>query len=214
MENTKQIGTYAVLAAMVLLAIGGFAVAYADEGKGRDSDRKNHERIELRAEARGDFLDRLKNVFKLEIKAEADDSRVKIEDDTVHVKGATVTATSSSGFTATIATSSPIFTFNVETDASAKFEFKGMGRGSLANVAVGDVVNFRGLVLSGTTTSTLAVKATQVEGKTPHPRPVGTTTAATSVSATTSVATQHAIDAITRLIERLQSLVARLQVRL
>ncbi|OGG62685.1 hypothetical protein A3C21_03680 [Candidatus Kaiserbacteria bacterium RIFCSPHIGHO2_02_FULL_59_21] len=159
MNKRKELSfksTAYLLAAVVALGIGLATITHADEGENRDRGREN------RGPGNGFF-----NLFgKFDLRAP--DFRVRIEDDNdVRVRGATVTATSTSGFTAT--SNTPPFTFNVQTDSSTKFEIKGSGRGSIADIAVGDTVNFRGVAVSDTT-STVTVKATNVENKTAHPK--------------------------------------------
>ncbi|MBI4080126.1 hypothetical protein HY414_02795 [Candidatus Kaiserbacteria bacterium] len=189
---------YAATAVIVVLAIGLAAFTHADEKRDKRPDRP--ERPEHPLSGLVNIAARLNLVpdFRLVVN----------NDDKVNVHGATVTATSSSGFTATTVT--PPLTFIVQTDASTKFNFKGAGTGTLADLAVGDVVNFRGVALSGTTTSTWTVQATNVEDKTVHlkppkpPKPPHATTTA-KVNATTTA--ELRIDALTRVIARLEGLI-------
>lgn len=147
---------YAATAIIVVLAIGLATITHADDKRER-GERSEHEGRGAIANITAKL-----NLFQ--------DLKVTISDDSdVRVHGAKVTATSTSGFTATSAT--PPLTFNVQTDASTKFNIRGFGNGTLANIVVGDTVNFRGTALSGTTTSTWTVKATHVEDKTAHPKP-------------------------------------------
>jgi len=149
---------YAIAGMIVVLAIGLATVTHAHE---RDDRPERPERPEHPLNGVVDIAAKLNLLSNLKI--------VVNNDNNVNVHGATVTATSTSGFTATTVT--PPLTFIVQTDASTKFNFKGMGNGTLADLAIGDTVNFRGVALSGTTTSTWTVQATHVEDKTMHPKP-------------------------------------------
>lgn len=204
MQKTNELPSrrtiYTVAAVIVVLAIGLAAVTHADE-RGKRPDKP--ERPE-KSEVRGALVNIAAKLNLMQ------DFRLVVNDDSeTRVRGATVAATSSSGFTATTAT--PPLTFIVQTDASTKFNQKGAGTGSLADIAVGDTVNFRGTVLSGTTTSTWTVKATHVEDKThrvkppkpPKPPKPATTTAHVTATATA----QMQINALLNVIERLQALV-------
>src|SRR3989344_6046139 len=157
MAKSKNLSTRGVLfvfaAVLAAVIIGVAATAHAE-----DRDK------------RGDRDERgIRALVSLKTDIKATDSNVRVANDSIRVNGAKVTATSTAGFTAT--TGTPLVTFNVQTDSSTKFSSVGKGKSSLAELAVGDTVNFRGLILSGTTTSTLTVKATHVEGKTKHPSP-------------------------------------------
>ena len=157
MAKSKNLSTRGVLfvfaAVLAAVIIGVAATAHAE-----DRDK------------RGDRDERgIRALVSLKTDIKATDSNVRVANDSIRVNGAKVTATSTAGFTAT--TGTPLVTFNVQTDSSTKFSSVGKGKSSLAELAVGDTVNFRGLILSGTTTSTLTVKATHVEGKTRHPSP-------------------------------------------
>lgn len=175
----------AMIAALALTAF----TAYADEGqRGEGGDRDHEGKAEIKFFANLNARDK-----------DVEDARVRIEDNNVRVEGARVTATSTSGFTATSAQNS--LTFNVETDASTKIEVKGLGRTTLADIAIGDTVNFRGLILSGTTTPTLTVKATKVEDKTLHRH------AAAQATTTATTTAQVQIDALRHLIDRIQALI-------
>ncbi len=147
-----------IAGAVIVLAIGLAAVTHADEGRGRsDRDDRDDRGIQL-----------LQNI-SARLNVFAPDIRVRIEESNVRVSGAVVSATSTSGFTAT--THTPALTFVVQTDGTTKFHAKGKGSGSLATIAVGDTIDFRGVILSGTTTSTMTVKASVVEDKTRHDKP-------------------------------------------
>ena len=190
-----------VAGALLVLIIGFAAITSADE-RGERGERKERDN-------RGPGNGMLSIAAKLNIFAP--DLKVRIDNENdVRVQGATVVATSTSGFTAT--TISPPLTFIVQTDATTRFNIKGVGNGTIANVAIGDTVNFRGVALSGTTTSTWTVKATHVEGKTRHQKllkPFATTTM--HVKATTTA--QMQIDALTRVIERLQAMIDQMKIR-
>ena len=193
MAKSKNISTrgllYIFAAVLALVIIGVAATANADDRNKRDRDERGvRALVSLNANVNGNI--------------KTSDTNVRITNDMVNVKGAKVTATSTAGFTAT--TGTPLVTFNVQTDSSTKFEFKGKGKGTIADVAIGDMVNFRGLILSGTTTSTLTVKATHVEGKTKHPtppRPIGKaivgTVSSVSVTGNTLVISGKATTTVT-----------------
>ena len=74
-----------------------------------------------------------------------------------HVQGATVTATSSSGLTATTNLAGNTLTWDVEASSTTRFGNLGTGLAALAHVAIGDIVSFWGK-LSGSG-STLTVEA-------------------------------------------------------
>ena len=205
MANIKGINdvsrrtVYMVTGVIVMLAIGMAAVTHADD-RGKRAERPERE-------GRGAFVNLLAR-FNL-----WDGFKVQVDESKVRVNGATVTATSTSGFTAT--SSALARTFIVQTDASTKFNIKGEGTGSLADIAVGDFVNFRGTLVSGTTTSTWTLNATHVEEKTWHLKPFKwlnsfpTTTA--HMKATTT--TQLRIDSLERVIERLQAVIDQMKSR-
>ena len=205
MANIKGINdvsrrtVYMVTGVIVMLAIGMAAVTHADD-RGKRAERPERE-------GRGMFVNMLAK-FNL-----WNDLRVHVDEDNVRVNGATVTATSTSGFTATSSTQA--LSFIVQTDASTKFNIKGEGTGSLADIAVGDFVNFRGTLVSGTTTSTWTLNATHVEEKTWNlkpfkwPKPFPTTTA--HVKATTTA--QLRMDSLERVIERLQEVIDQMKSR-
>lgn len=156
---------YTLAALIALVAIGVASIAHADDRKERDRDSFRP----------------LKSFFSFKFNDGVHgSSTVRIDNDRVNIHGAKVTATSNNGFTATSGT--PIVTFNVETDADTKFNVKGDGKGSLSDITAGDIVNFRGLVLSGTTTSTLTIEASHVEDKTRD----GSTSKAQAVAGTVS----------------------------
>ena len=192
---------YAITGIIVALAIGLAAIAHADE-QGNTPERP--ERSE--GGRRGALVH-----IAAKLNLLPDLSIVVNNDNKVNVHGATVTATSTSGLTATTAT--PPLTFIVQTDASTKFNVKGIGNGSLADIAIGDTVNFRGIALSGTTTSTWTVKATNVEDKMRHPKPPKPPKmhATTTENATTTA--QFRVDALLKVIERLQAIVDQLKIR-
>ena len=151
-KNLSSRGVLFVFAAVLAAVIIGVAATAHAEERDRRGDR----------DERG-----IRALISLKADIKSENSNVRIANDSIRVNSAKVTATSTAGFTATIGT--PLVTFNVQTDASTKFEIKGAGRGSIADIAVGDTVNFRGAILSGTMTSTLTLKASHVEGKTKHP---------------------------------------------
>lgn len=191
MTRTRTIGviSLAALAALVVFATS-VATTRADE-RGRFEFRFND--------------DHKKTSFLSLLKTKATSSQVRVDDNNVRVNGATVTATSTSGFTATANGT----TFSVTSDANTKFEVKGIGRAALAHVAVGDIVNFRGVILSGANTTNVSVRAIGVEDKTMHAknRPVAPSTVATST-------VQARITFLNQLIAQLQVLIARLQLQL
>lgn len=214
MQKTNELPSrrtiYAVAGVVILLAIGLAAVTHADDRSERPERPERPEHPE-KNEMRGAIVN---IAAKLNLFPEL---KITVNNENnVNVHGATVTATSTSGFTATTIT--PPLTFIVQTDVSTKFNIKGFGNGSLANIAIGDTVNFRGTALSGTTTSTWTVKATHVEDKTHRvkppkppkpPKQFATTTA--HVNSTTTAQLQ--IDALTKVIERLQEVIAQLKIR-
>jgi len=202
-EMPYRCTVYAVIGMITALAIGLATFAHADE---RGERPKRPERPER--EDRGALVN-----FATKFNLLPDLKIVVNNNNNVNVHGATVTATSTGGFTVTTVT--PPLTFIVQTDASTKFNVRGVGNGSLANIAVNDVVNFRGVALSGTTTTTWTVKATNVENKMhrlnpPKPPKLFATTTA-HVKATTTA--QLKIDALTRVIERLQAVIAEMKLR-
>lgn len=208
MQKTNELPArrtiYTIAGVIVLLAIGLAAVTHADERGKRPEKPERPEKSEVRG-ALVNIAARLNLMPAF--------SLVVNNDSNVNVRGANITATSTSGFTATTAT--PPLTFIVQTDASTKFNLKGAGDGTLADIAVGDTVNFRGLALSGTTTSTWTIKATHVEDKTHRvkppkpPKPVATTTV--HVNETTTAQIQ--INALMAVIDRLQAIIDQWKIR-
>lgn len=186
---------YAITGLVVVLAIGMAAVTHAKERDERP-EREGRPFVGL--------------FGKLAFWQNWQDVRLHVNEDMVRVNGATVTATSTSGFTAT--SSAQNLTFIVQTDASTKFNIKGFGNGSLADIAVGDVVNFRGTLVSGTTTSTWTIKATHVEDKLWFPKPPKpNATTSAHVGATTTA--QLRINALTHVIDRLQAMIDQWKIR-
>ena len=210
MTKIKQLPSrstvFFIAGVLTLFGIGLAAITHADE---RD---ERHDRAEREGRGLLNMPNLGNGVAKFNLRAP--DFRVHLgEDSNVQVMGATVSATSSAGFSAT--TNAPPLVFNVKTDASTKFNVKGMGKATIANIAVGDIVNFRGVVLSGTTTSMWTVKAAHVEDKTQRQKPpkpprfMATTTA--KIHATTTA--QLRIDALTQVVARLEAIIAELKLR-
>src|SRR3989344_8165574 len=207
MTKIKQLHSrnVALIAGTLLVLVIGFAAITSADERGERGERKERDN-------RGPGNGMLSIAAKLNIFAP--DLKVRIDNENdVRVQGATVVATSTSGFTAT--TISPPLMFIVQTDATTKFNIKGVGNGTIANIAIGDTVNFRGVALSGTTTSTWTVKATHVEDKMQHPKPPkapkGIATTTVHVKATTTAQIQ--IDALTRVMERLQAMIDQMKIR-
>lgn len=82
-----------------------------------------------------------------------------------HVQGAKVTATSSSGLTATTNLGGNTITWDVEASSTTRFGNLGTGLSALANVAIGDIVSFWGKLTGSGSTLTVEAEAIKDHSK-------------------------------------------------
>lgn len=141
MKYTQHTSLALVLATLALFSMS--SVASADS---RGSEQERSKGIE-RA---------LENVLKIK----KEKSEVSINSNgSVTLQSATVTAVSGSQITASTTLGTSVLTWTITTDAATQFLNKTNKVVSSSEVAVGDSVNVRGVLVSG---STFAVKATSV----------------------------------------------------
>lgn len=145
-----------ILSLALALILGAVVPALADNDNGKGKGKGNDDAFRLAKEAKS-----IGSMLEVHI---TDTGKVL-------VRGAKVTAVSGNTISAETLWGSAVMTWSVLTDGSTEFIRRAGGKGSVSDIAVGDLISFQG-TLQTSVASPLTVQAKIVKNWTPKPVPV------------------------------------------